>query len=320
MTQEYMFSIVNDTANGAVDSARLVSEIQASAILTALDSVKTEGDVLSVTFKEELSGGDSTVLSDLVSVHDGTPLPHVPEPITLAGPVTLDGRPIFMPLAYEDGTFLWVTGKADHVANGRGEGDAFVLTRSTAGSATLEWSFSDWVKASGGTGCSKNAGPGDCFSIEVFAPATTVEAVTPGTGTCVLADVTGVLVENGDQLRVVVPYPGGTHNVVTAVPVPASVGEPSYWAWSNPPFGKGVVTAKESGGYNLYAQPIPLARPACNLQLLGDRSISIDTGNVKPMQLLPHWKFKATLTTAADRDVSVVWEMKTVRMRSTRIW
>lgn len=242
-------------------------------------------------------------------------------------PKTKDGRPVISPCVFEDGTFLFVTGAGDHPTNGRGEGADFVLSRTTAGETPLEWQFNDWVQAVGGTGKSSGGVAGDTFSLEIYAPATELEADAV-TGTVILYD-TGFQVEGGAPLKVILPVPEGygTHNVVTPVPVPVSVGEQGYWRWNQPDFGLGEVT--EAPGtpepndvqpYNLYDQPVPLARPATHLQLLADRNISIVTQNVKPMILLPHWKFKASLKTTTDHAVSVAWEMQTVRMRSTKIW
>ena len=241
-------------------------------------------------------------------------------PTILATP---DGRPITVPISFEDGTFLYVCGAGDHLTNGRGEGQAFCLQRSTAGSSYIEWAFNDWVKAVGGTGFTVGGAIGDVLDFELYAPATTLQAVTPGEGAVILVD-TGYDVE-GTTLNIIVPYPpGGTHNIVSAIPVPASIGEPSYWAWNQPNFGLGSVavagTTGYQNGYNLYGINLPLAKPASKLNLLGDRNLSIDTGNVKPMLILPHWKFRATLTTTDTRDVRVAWELKCVRMRSTKIW
>ena len=238
--------------------------------------------------------------------------------IPLMAKVTPDGRPITAPISFEEGTFLYVCGAGAHPTNGRGEGPKFSLSRSTTGDAALEWGFNDWVKAVGGCGYSTGGAAGDETCFGLYAPATTLEAVTPGTGSVVLVP-TGFDVE-GTPLNVVVPYPGGTHNVTHAVPVPASVGEQSFWAWSCPDFGEGVVSPQAGGLWNLYEIAVPLARHAAWIQLLGNRDLSVDTGNVKPMLIPPQWRFTATLRTTGTRDVSLVWEMKTVRMRSTKIW
>jgi hypothetical protein len=244
----------------------------------------------------------------------------------MGSPKTLDGLPLVAPLAFDKGAFLYITGAGDNPAeNGRGEGSPFVLTRSTTGTSTLEWSFNDVVKLVGGSGQCSGAGAGDEFSTEAYAPATQVVEVTPGEGSVVVVP-TGYSTEDG-PLSVIVPMPSGTHNVVpgTEVPVPNSVGEPAFYSWSKPPFGLGDVTPGAPAdpleqGYNLYTSDIPLARQSNRIQLLGNRAISVDVVNVELLPFLPHWKFKATLKTVADRDVTVVWEVKCQRYRTTKIW
>jgi len=71
----YTYSISGDFPNAEVDLNRLTQEIQASAIVTALDHLGTEGDDCLVIFKADLSPGDETVLDGLVAAHSGEPLP-----------------------------------------------------------------------------------------------------------------------------------------------------------------------------------------------------------------------------------------------------
>ena len=68
---DYIYSIANDTANATVSELKLDEEIRDSAIITALDFISSSLDVLTVTFKAALSGGDATILDGLVAAHDG---------------------------------------------------------------------------------------------------------------------------------------------------------------------------------------------------------------------------------------------------------
>jgi hypothetical protein len=82
----YTYSISNDFPADKVDADRLGSEIRASAIVTALDSISTLGDDCNIAFKDALSVGDEAVLDALVAVHDGTPLPdNIPTKVEFAG-------------------------------------------------------------------------------------------------------------------------------------------------------------------------------------------------------------------------------------------
>lgn len=299
---------VSETVNNLVDSDRLTQEIRDAAIPVALDYLAVAGADLDVWFKAALDAPDEAVLDGLVAAHTGEPLPDPP------ARVTPDGRPMVMPLSYEDGTFLYVCGAGDHATNGRAQGQPFRLQRTTAGTSSVEWQFNDWVQAVGGTGAAFGCQFGDEVTVEMFAPATTAVAVTPGTGSCVWAPT-------GWGFDALVPYAGGTHDIDHAVPVPASVGEASYWSWAREDFGPGVLTPHAGGGFNLYSIDIPLTQIAPRLQLVGDRTFNLDVQHVKPMITLPQWKGRATLVTAgADHTVSVAWEIQCVRMRTTVIW
>ena len=65
------FSISADTLNNAVDTGKLLSEIQASSITIAVDSITTNGNMLSVNFKADVSVDEQATLLGLVNAHDG---------------------------------------------------------------------------------------------------------------------------------------------------------------------------------------------------------------------------------------------------------
>ena len=64
---------------------KLESEIQTSAIVTALDYINTSGDDCDIWFKDALSAGDETILDGLVAAHDGVPLVS-PDNVVLSTP------------------------------------------------------------------------------------------------------------------------------------------------------------------------------------------------------------------------------------------
>lgn len=75
-----------------VDVSRLQSEIEDSAIVTALDYINLEGaDDLEIFFKASLSGGDETILNNLVTAHVNEPLPSGPQLVQIDGPLDSDG-------------------------------------------------------------------------------------------------------------------------------------------------------------------------------------------------------------------------------------
>jgi len=84
---EYLYSLANDFPNHVVATDRLVAEIRASAIVTALDRIDTLGDACSVWFRGPLSGTDEAILAALVAAHLGTPLADPPVAVDIFGSV-----------------------------------------------------------------------------------------------------------------------------------------------------------------------------------------------------------------------------------------
>lgn len=66
-----IYSVANDTLNGAVALAELRDEILASAITVALDQCSVSEDVLTITFKAAHSVDEETILDLIVADHDG---------------------------------------------------------------------------------------------------------------------------------------------------------------------------------------------------------------------------------------------------------
>ena len=76
----YTYSIATDTANAGVAPDKLADEIANSSIVTSLDNVTTNDDVLDITFTAALSAGDQTTLTNVVNAHDGVPYPQTAIP------------------------------------------------------------------------------------------------------------------------------------------------------------------------------------------------------------------------------------------------
>lgn len=77
---DYVYSIANDTLNGAVGLTSLKLEIHTSGITVALDSVHASGDSLTITFKAPLGTNALTELNTLVANHLGVEI-HAPEQV-----------------------------------------------------------------------------------------------------------------------------------------------------------------------------------------------------------------------------------------------
>lgn len=83
----YTFSIATDFPASKLDSSRLQRELDPNlvAIVPALKSINTSGDVCSIIYAAALSGGEETLLNAVIAAHTGEPLPD---------PTTLDGVPL----------------------------------------------------------------------------------------------------------------------------------------------------------------------------------------------------------------------------------
>lgn len=84
MSQAYVYSIADDTANGVVNTDTLNQEIFDSTILIAVLSIVTVGDVLTITFKGNLSTQEESLLDTIVSNHEGLEI-NTPDLITVQG-------------------------------------------------------------------------------------------------------------------------------------------------------------------------------------------------------------------------------------------
>jgi hypothetical protein len=93
---KYTYSISQDFPNQKVAPSRLSVEIQESAIVIALDHIDTDGDSCNIWFKDDLSVGDESILSTIVSNHSGEPLPEPATDVVITSvegniPSTLNG-------------------------------------------------------------------------------------------------------------------------------------------------------------------------------------------------------------------------------------
>jgi hypothetical protein len=99
----YTYSLASDFPDGAINSTKLVAEIAASSIVTALERIDTVGDVVDIIFKDALSAGDKTTLDNdatgpsggLIAAHDSTitSIPDIVEinPRTGGSKMDIDG-------------------------------------------------------------------------------------------------------------------------------------------------------------------------------------------------------------------------------------
>jgi len=88
----YNFSIVDDTANGAVAPRNLDAEIRAHLdIPVELDGITIVGNDLNISFQDALSVSAETALDGVVAAHDGVVT------VKAAQPLSASGTPLYMP-------------------------------------------------------------------------------------------------------------------------------------------------------------------------------------------------------------------------------
>lgn len=83
----------------------LEQEIQASNIVTALDTLTSLGTTVTIIFKAALSNNDETTLDTIVSNHVNTPSPEESQLVRIDQPVDTDNRIMIRPTASKAG---WV--------------------------------------------------------------------------------------------------------------------------------------------------------------------------------------------------------------------
>jgi hypothetical protein len=98
-----IYSIANDTLNGAVANRDLHNEIMASDIVIVLDSVSTADDILTIKFKAALSVEDEATLTALVAAHTGVSTERDTPTI-----VDIHDRPVFSNTVLSDGSILYL--------------------------------------------------------------------------------------------------------------------------------------------------------------------------------------------------------------------
>jgi hypothetical protein len=119
-TTKYTFDIM-DFSNHKVASDRLTQEIQASAIVTALDHIDTTETECDVWFKLELSQTDDDILTALVAAHSGEPVP--------AAPIDPQGAPYVSLLLGMPGLQLCIKGTMFTVPPGQTVNDDLVFDK-----------------------------------------------------------------------------------------------------------------------------------------------------------------------------------------------
>ena len=235
-------------------------------------------------------------------------------------PKTSDGKPIYLPNSFPGNVILYIAGSGDS-STVIGAGQDFVASSEVAGTTDVDWQFRDWTYLAGGGLYFEGAVFGDKVSMKLYAPATTVAVNGSNTGAVNLYEVAP-----GSGLHIIVPSPNntGTHDITSAVPVPAydeENGEPAdgWWNWNEPDTGSGTMAPAidHVGKFELYDFPIDLSCFVKNMPMIsGDRHVNITVPAIKPKKTLPQWKFRVSVVNGGHADLKVGWYLVTARRKT----
>ena len=294
MATEYTYSISEDTLNGAVDSTSLTSEIDTNtSISIALSYIETSGDVLDIYMKDVLPEAQEIALDAVVATHQGI--------TTITNEKRMDdGKLIVLPDIFNLGTYMNVSGVADHIANGtRFGGSDLTITCVAQGEATaLDFQLMELIGMIGARGIYTNATFGDWIGLEVFAPAQPSGVITENVG----AGAYEKIVIIPDYLNKFKPKVSGDWDLditsklnanvgfTKAVIVPSAdkIGHFDYNKISN------ILTINTlgHGKYDIYDASIPLGKLGVKIWIVGEDQIYMSVPAVRPRDILPHWQFK----------------------------
>jgi len=300
--QKYTYSISMAFPNAKVAPDRLTQEVRGSSIVTALDYINTAGDDCDIWFKAALASGEEATLDALVAAHSGEPLADLVEPRAA------DGKLYVSPDMWPLGILTNFTGAADDVANGV-EGTDFLGIESTVQedkTKTLQFIVPSYL--AGGHIQYKGAVLGDHISFQTVVPGTVGTDVGAGQGSYAKSPI-------GGGLNVFVPYPGGGWDLnltekenanvaftkVRPVPSPGSEG---FFDW-NPTTGAVTVNAAQTGGFNLIDGDLLINELVCKVGIIGDDHFPLTVPAVRPVRLLPHWRFVMTLHNSTAKTLQV---------------
>jgi hypothetical protein len=253
--------------------------------------------------------------TDKFQLNDGTEDLSVARAVDLVrgytpqkGPQAADGKLYVSPDMWPLGTLTNFCGAADDVANGV-EGTDFLGIESTVQEdKTKALQFIAPSYLAGGHIQYKGAVLGDHISFSTVVPGTVGTDVGAGQGAYAKSPI-------GGGLSVFVPYPGGGWNLDLAEkenanvaftkvrPVP-SPGNAGFFDW-NPVTGVVTVNAAQKGGFNLIDGDLMINELVCKVGIIGDDHFPLTVPAVRPVRLLPHWKFVMTLHNSTAKTLQV---------------
>jgi UDP-glucose 6-dehydrogenase len=135
---KYTYSISRDTLNGKVDTTKLQYEIQISLIAVAVEQIDTNGDLLEIIMKSDLSSQETGYLDGVVAQHDGVPMDHTAK-------VTVDNKLYVKNTARPIGTFSCFSSYGDDISNPHDVGGGSPLNfKHTVGQPSTQYLYADF--------------------------------------------------------------------------------------------------------------------------------------------------------------------------------
>lgn len=307
---KYTYSISTDFPNHAVATDRLLSEVRASAIVTAVDYINTSGDDCDIWFKDALSAGDETVLDGIVAAHSGEPLPSTAQQVILTstsgGAAELSSnRMLVVNFPADFGANLWLTSRGDDLVNQvRGRGTKLAhkfddVTRTEPEVKSVEIQFMEQIQLHDGHIDLANPAGWDIttdeWELSIVMDANVVTPNVGNTGNCNLVDLGGY--------NAIVPAAGdGAYDVdlATAVPIPQAGGGWSYDYKTN------VLepTDPASSSWTLLDVPIEVfVQIAVNVPASPMGVFDFDAYDAQ--RVSPRWKIKFTVRKSSNGPGSI---------------
>lgn len=295
---KYSYSISKDFPNSIVSTRNLTKEILESNITISLLCINTSENSCDILFKTNLQIADKIILDSIISKHSGI------EILEIENPKTEDGKIFVAPNIFPLGVLTNYSGVADDIENGiYGGGELLLLSSSTTGDTIKYFRYLDWNYLAGGNVMFTGADLGDWCSFLVSAPKTE-GTYNPGNGMFVKYPVK-------EGLNMFVPTAGDgdwdldlaekeNPNVrfTKVKPVPAM--GTGFFDW-NENTESVTLNLKGAGGFNLFDEEIPLNEFVSKIPLLGDNTISMINSAIKPIRILPHWKYTVTLHNSSNK-------------------
>lgn len=293
---KYTYSISTDFPNHVVATDRLLVEVRASAIVTAVDYINTSGDDCDIWFKADLSSGDKTLLDGIVAAHSGEPMPAESSRVVITSqggaPVDIaNNRMLVVPFPADFGANLWLCGRGDDTqSQSRGTGTPLSMTFTGPDEQTVDLQFMEQVQLHDGQLFVQDYSGwdlGDEWSLGVIIPATVATPNLGNTGNCNVVD-------SGQGFNIVVPAAGdGAYDIdmSTAAPVPMGGGYWDYDYYSN------VLSPSATPGsasYMLLDVPI-LSYSHRNVPIPWHRTGLFDFDAYDAVRISPRWMIRWTV-------------------------